>query len=229
MEPIGPKIAEGRDAVIHDHGPGRVLRLARDGRSLVEEAEVMTYVRTRGFPAPEVFDAGAGYLLMERVDGPTMLTDALPLRIRRAARTLAGLHRQLHRIDAPTWLTATAPLHGSRLLHRDLHPMNVIVSDSGPVVIDWANASRGAPAFDVADTWVLFACADPPLGRLEALVAPAARRAFLNWFLAGLDRSAARRAIPAAVEHRLTDPNMTAHERKRMSALARWALGAQGV
>lgn len=228
MDPIGPKVAEGRDAVIHEHGPGRVLRLARDGRSLVEEAEVMTYVRARGFPAPEVFDAGAGYLVMERVDGPTMLDDAVPLRIRRAARTLARLHLQLHRIDAPPWLAAAAPLPGDRLLHRDLHPMNVIASERGPVVIDWANASRGAPELDVADTWVLFACADPPLGRLEALVAPLARRAFLRWFLADLDRSAARRAIPAAVEHRLSDPNMTERERERMSALAVWARRSSG-
>jgi len=27
---------------------------------------------------------------------------------------------------------------GERLLHRDLHPLNVLVTANGPVVIDWA-------------------------------------------------------------------------------------------
>jgi aminoglycoside phosphotransferase (APT) family kinase protein len=109
------------------------------------------------------------------------------------------------------------------VLHRDLHPLHVLMGPDGPVVIDWANASRGAPEFDVADTWVLFACADPPVSRVEALVAPLVRRSFLRSFLRDLDRTAARRAIPAAVAHRLTDPNMTDHERDRMRDLSRWA------
>lgn len=220
MEPRGPKIAEGRDSEIYDHGPGRVLRLARDGRSLVDEAEVMTYVRAEGYPAPAVHDAGEGYLVMDRVDGPTMLDDAIPFRIGRNAKLLAHLHEQLHRIPAPSWMEREAPLPGDRLVHRDLHPLNVLITPGGPVVIDWANASRGDPAFDVADTWVLFACADPPLKRVEALVAPIFRKVFLRSFLGPLDREAARRAIPAAVAHRLTDPNMSPAERTRMRALA---------
>ena len=67
MRPIGPKLAEGRDSEIFEHGAGRVLRLARDGRSLVDEAEVMSYVRSHGYPAPAVHDAGDGYLVMDRV------------------------------------------------------------------------------------------------------------------------------------------------------------------
>ena len=46
-----------------------------------------------------------------------------------------------------------APLPGDRLVHRDLHPMNVMMTAVGPIVMDWANASAGSPAFDVADTW----------------------------------------------------------------------------
>ena len=69
MELIGTKLAEGRDSDRFEHGPGRVLRVARDGRSLVLEAEVMTYVRDRGYPAPAVYDAGEGYLVMQRLEG----------------------------------------------------------------------------------------------------------------------------------------------------------------
>ena len=132
----------------------------------------MTDVRAHGFPVPEVFDAGDGYLVMELVHGPTMLDDAIPFRIRRAARTLAELHERLHRLTAPPWLIREAPVPGDRILHRDLHPLNVLMAPDGPVVIDWANASRGAPEFDVADTWVLFACADPPVRPVEAVFAP---------------------------------------------------------
>jgi Ser/Thr protein kinase RdoA (MazF antagonist) len=224
MEPIGPKIAEGRDSEIFEHGPDKVLRIARDGRSLVEEGEAMTYVRSKGFPAPAVHDAGDGYLVMDRVVGASMLDDAIPFRIRRNGRVLASLHERLHRIAAPPWLTREAPLPGDRLLHRDLHPLNVMIGASGPVVIDWANASRGDPAFDVADTWVLFACADPPLGRIEALAAPLVRRWFLRSFLAPLDRTSARRAIPAVVQHRVADRNMSVAECDRMRAMARWAV-----
>jgi streptomycin 6-kinase len=226
MEPIGPKIAEGRDSEIYDHGPGKVMRIARDGRSLVEEAGVMSYVRAEGYPAPRVYDAGDGYLVMDRIDGPTMLDHALPFRIGRDARILAGLHEQLHRIAAPPWLTRTAPLAGDRLVHRDLHPLNVLISRDGPVVIDWSNASRGDPAFDVADTWVLFACGDPPMNPIEARLAPIARKVFLRSFLRPLDRDAARNAIPAAVEHRLTDRNMSEAEHARMRALAEWAVSS---
>ncbi len=223
MRPIGPKIAEGRDSEIFAHGPGRVLRVARDGRSLVDEARIMSHVRSQGFPAPAVHDAGHGFLVMDLVEGPTMLDDAIPFRVRRNALLLASLHEQLHALPAPPWLTRAAPVPGDRVLHRDLHPLNVLMGPDGPVVIDWANASRGAPEFDVADTWVLFACADPPVSRVEALVAPLVRRSFLRSFLRDLDRTAARRAIPAAVAHRLTDPNMTDHERDRMRDLSRWA------
>jgi tRNA A-37 threonylcarbamoyl transferase component Bud32 len=228
VQPIGPKIAEGRDSEIFAHGPGKVLRLARNGRSLVGEAEVMSYVRSHGYPAPAVHDAGDGYLVMERVDAPTMLDDAIPFRIGRNAKLLAKLHDLLHRIPAPPWLTREAPIPGDRLVHRDLHPLNVLISRRGPIVIDWANASRGDPAFDVADTWVLFACGDPPLNRIEALFAPLARKIFLRSFLRGLDRESARQAIPAAVAHRLADRNMTEPERERMRALARWATSDVG-
>jgi len=190
---------------------------------LEHEAEVMRYVRSHGYPCPDVHDAGEGYLVMDRVEGPTMLDDAMPTRIGRNARLLARLHEQLHEIAAPDWLPV-AGLPGDRVVHRDLHPLNVLISPDGPVVIDWSNAARGEPSYDVADAWVLFACADvSELNPIERLLAPAARRLFLRTFLGALDRDAARRAIPAAVEHRLHDRNMSPAERDRMRELAAWA------
>jgi aminoglycoside phosphotransferase (APT) family kinase protein len=223
VQPLGPKLAEGRDSEIFEHGPGRVLRVTRDGRSLVGEAEIMRYARSHGYPVPEVFDAGDGFLVMERLDGPTLIDHALPFRLRRAGAVLADLHQRLHAIPAPPGIRV-APIPGDRLVHRDLHPLNVLMTGDGPVVIDWSNASAGDPAFDVADSWVVLACADPAeLSWAVRRVAPVARRIFLRSFLAGVDREAARAAIPAAVAHRLTDRNHTDGERARMRALAQRA------
>jgi len=225
VQPIGPKIAEGRDSEIYDHGPGKVLRVPRDGRSLEHEARVMAHVREQGFPCPAVDDAGEGYLVMERVDGPTMLDVATkpPFPIPRFGRMLADLHNRLHELPAPDWFPP-APLPGDRIVHGDLHPLNVLITGDGPVVIDWTNARAGDPAYDVADTWVLFAAAQPTdLKAWERLLIRLGRKLFLNTFLKSVDRDAARRAIPAAVEARARDRNMSPAEIERMRDLAKWA------
>lgn len=224
MQPAGPKIAEGRDSEIFEHGPGKVIRVARDGRSLVAEAEIMRYVRTHDYPCPEVYDAGDGYLIMDRLEGPTMM-DAVgepPFPLRRFGHLLAELHERLHRIPAPLGLR-TAPLPGDRLVHRDLHPLNVMMTPDGPMVIDWSNASAGDPAFDIADTWALFACATAPTTGLDRIIVPIGRRVMLRAFLSRVDKAAARRAIPAAVDHRRTDRNLTPAELTRMDKFAAWA------
>src|SRR4051812_20939199 len=180
----------------------------------------MAYVRSHRYPCPEVFDAGDGYLVMQRLDGPTLLGYAMPLHIRRSALVLAGLHEQLHAIPAPDWLPK-APIPGDAVLHRDLHPLNVLMTHDGPVVIDWANAARGDASYDVADTWTVFACAEASdLPPHERLLAPLARRMFLRAFLGALDSDSARRAIPAVVEHRRNDRNMSPAEVARMAKLA---------
>ncbi len=224
MEPTGPKIAEGRDSEIFEHGAHKVLRRARNGRSLVTEAEIMQYARSHGYPCPEVYDAGDGYLVMDRLDGMTMMqaVGTPPFPLRRSGRLLAELHERLHQTPAPPG-ARDAPVPGDRLVHRDLHPLNVMMTPDGPVVIDWSNASAGDPAFDVADTWVLFACAATTGSGIDRLIVPLGRRIMLRAFLGRVDRNAARRAIPAAVDHRLTDRNTTPEERTRMRKLAMWA------
>jgi Ser/Thr protein kinase RdoA (MazF antagonist) len=224
VQPIGPKLAEGRDSEIFEHGQDKVLRVARDRRSLVGEAEIMRYVRSHDYPCPDVYDAGDGYLVMERLTGPTMMqvVGKPPFPLRRSGHLLADLHERLHRIAAPPG-TRVAPWPGDRLVHGDLHPMNVMMTADGPMVIDWSNASAGDPAGDVADTWVLLACGAPPMSGIDRWIVPIGRRILRRAFLSRVDTAAARRAIPAAVEHRLSDRNMSPDEHARMRELAAWA------
>jgi aminoglycoside phosphotransferase (APT) family kinase protein len=110
-------------------------------------------------------------------------------------------HQRLHEIAAPPSLPAAGP--GDRLLHLDLHPDNVILSPSGPFVIDWTNARRGDPALDVALTWVIAATSGGPLERL-----------FLRWFLPHFSRADLLRALPTAAERRVADVNVSDRERR---------------
>lgn len=224
VEPQGPKLAEGRDSDIYEHGPGRVLRVVRDGRSLVTEADVMRHALSHGYPVPKVHDAGDGYLVMDRLEGSTMLDAAVrrPRAIGGYGRQLAGLHERLHAIPAPPGLP-DAGVAGDSLLHGDLHPLNVVVTATGPVVIDWSNAARGAGAYDVADTWVVVKSGATPGNGFQRVIAAVGRHLFLRAFLGAADRQAAIAAIPAAVERRLHDLNLSGVEKERMRQMAEWA------
>jgi aminoglycoside phosphotransferase (APT) family kinase protein len=223
VEPLGSKLAEGRDSEIFEHGSGRVLRRARDGRSLVGEAEVMRYAYEHDYPAPRVFESGEGWLVMERLEGTDLLAGIrkTPRGVIATGKLLADLHRRLGAITAPEWLSAGPGAAGDRMIHLDLHPLNVIGTPNGPVVIDWANVRRGDPATDVANTWSLLACGEVPGGRVDRALATIGRGLLLRSFLASLDRAAAHRAMPALVEWRLRDRNHTDTERQRLRRLVR--------
>jgi aminoglycoside phosphotransferase (APT) family kinase protein len=204
-------IAEGRASEILDLGGGRVLRRFKAGGSPEREALVMGHARARGYPVPEVFEVDADSLVIERIEGPTMLEAVFERSsaLAEQARLLAELHDDLHRIEAPDGLLALG--EGDRLVHLDLHPENVILSPAGPVVIDWANARRGHGLLDVAYTWIICATSSG-VGQLGL--------DFVELFLAHFDRDEALRHLPLAVEHRLADPNVLDEERVRIRALA---------
>jgi aminoglycoside phosphotransferase (APT) family kinase protein len=203
-------IAAGRASEVFDLGDGRVLRRFKSGGHPDREALVMRHARLHGYPVPEVLEVTPDALVLEKVDGPTMweAAGASPSSVPAHAAELAQLHRQLHQIAAPDGLAAVG--RGDRLLHLDLHPANVIVSPDGPVVVDWTNARRGEPAFDVALTWVIGATSTG-LGEVG--------RSFLEHFLPHFDRDELRRELRAAAEYRLADRNVQDEERRAVREL----------
>jgi aminoglycoside phosphotransferase (APT) family kinase protein len=202
------RLAAGRASEIFDLGDGRVLRRFRGIGDPAREALVMEHARGHGYPVPRVLEVTADALVLERIEGLTMVQELRrrPWSLRRNAALLARLHRRLHELPAPSALPAAS--EGDRLLHLDLHPENVILSPSGPVVIDWTNARRGDPSLDVALTWVIAATSGGPFGRV-----------FLRWFLPHFEREELLRWLPVAAERRVGDANVTDRERAAVRRL----------
>jgi aminoglycoside phosphotransferase (APT) family kinase protein len=223
MEAPGDLIASGRDADIFEYGQGQVLRRSRNGRSMTDEARIMEFVRTQGYPVPEVVevsDDGCD-LVMERIGGPTMvdMCEARPWRIGQLGSELAELHQRLHDIPAPEWLNDAPCGVGDRLLHMDLHPLNVLVAPKGPVVIDWTNAARGEPSIDVALAWALIASGEVSANRLEAILLGIGRKVLLRAFLKPFRNANLRSVLRDVVDWKCQDPHMSEIEKVHMRFL----------
>ncbi len=218
----GPLLASGRDADIFECGPGLVLRRARSGRSMVAEAQTMEYVRSHGYPVPAVEEVGedGSELVMERIYGSSMVDfmSKRPWTIRHQGAVLADLHRRLHKIPPPDSLPSAPVGQGESFLHMDLHPLNVMVSAKGPIVIDWPNAARGDPSVDIGLAWVLMAAGDVPSGRLIGAVLGWARALLVNSFLANAepDLDRVKQMLRAVVGFKVRDPHMSEAEQQAM-------------
>ena len=132
-------------------------------------------------------------LIYERLEGPSMLENmnARPWMLLNYARSLAELHRQIHRQSIsglPTYkdrleydirdnphlsealrnkavaLLSSLP-DEEKICHGDFHPGNVIITKSGPIVIDWMTACVGSPAADVARTSLLLSIGAKAAGK----------------------------------------------------------------
>jgi tRNA A-37 threonylcarbamoyl transferase component Bud32 len=215
----GPPLGSGRSAEIYDLGHGRVLRRYRDrARPAQPEAEVISWAGAHGVPVPEVFDVDGPDIVMEKVDGPTMLADLArhPWRLASHAATLARLHERVHAVPAIDRLRAPFGA-GGVLLHLDLHPDNVLLSARGPVLIDWEGAGRGPAAqADLAICWVVVAMSLVPGSLWQQAVGRAGQRLFADAVLrhSGLSVGTAWRA--EAARFRLLDPNIRDAEAARI-------------
>ncbi|GLZ75484.1 hypothetical protein Afil01_02910 [Actinorhabdospora filicis] len=214
-------IGRGRDADVFALDERRVLRRYREGGDTEPEARLMTYLRSHGYPVPEVFEAAGPDMVMERVDGVT-LTRAALRRVwnpGRPGKVLGELHNRLHAIPAPDWLPRL-PEGGDRVVHLDLHPENVMVTAAGPVVIDWRNAMAGAPQADIAMVVVLFKAMTPPLPwaarkAVDVLKAPLLAR----FLITTREHELSEEHIASAVVAKLRDPNVGPGERVKLERI----------
>lgn len=153
----------------------------------------MEHAAANGIAVPSVFEVQDDALVLERIEGPTM-DEALwqrPWTVRSQARILAELHRQIA---------------AASLCHFDLHPANVILSPTGPVVIDWTNATHdGDPAVDAALTYLILATNCGLGGRVIA-----------HLFRRRVD---VRPGLTRAVAYRLADRNVRDGERAAVRRL----------
>jgi aminoglycoside phosphotransferase (APT) family kinase protein len=220
-----PLVGRGRAADVFDAGGGRVLRRYRTARadSVGREALAMRHLREHGAPVPEVFSAEGTDMVMERLDGPTMLAalKTRPWRARAIGRELRALHTRLHSIPAGD-IALPRFSDGDAILHLDLHPDNVMLTDAGPMIIDWSNVALGDPLADVMNTWMLMVTSSPD--HVPVLLRPLERRVRRNLtggFIEGTPiDDAARRWIGRVCEQRLRDPNAHDHEKARVRAFA---------
>lgn len=141
-------------------------------------------------------------------------------------RAIAGAERH---IGAETVARALERIErlpsGTALCHGDFHPGNVVISRTGPAVIDWLTAGSGPPAADVART--LFLLRD---GRVPPEMS-APRRAFVSMLrqrfsAAYLRAYRRRRALDSDELRRWRVPTLVArldedveHEREQVHAL----------
>lgn len=127
---------------------------------------------------------GRQAIVFDRIHGPSMWQLMLdsPANVAALSSELADVHRtiqlagitaglpdlvarlcaKIDRVDALSEeecaeacdLARSLP-RGAALLHGDLHPGNVLMSNDGPVVIDWFDATIGHPIADIARTSLL--------------------------------------------------------------------------
>ena len=173
--------------------------------------------------------AGRHGIVYERVDGPTLLQHmtAQPWRLLHAGRLLAELHHQIHTrtvaglpsqrenltqaIASASGLTDEMRGHAhaalaqlpdaDALCHGDFHPENVVLSQRGPIIIDWVTATQSHPLADVARTSLLLRIASPPSGST------------VQRLMIGFGR---------ALFHRMYLQRYLLRSRKRLEDLAKW-------
>jgi aminoglycoside phosphotransferase (APT) family kinase protein len=181
----------------------------------------MRHLADHGYPVPVVFDAAGPDIVMQRLEGPTMLEhmSARPWTMRSQAATLARLVEDLARVPVPQHGLPLVDPAGDRLVHLDLHPDNVVLTGDGPVVIDWSNAAIGPVGLDAANTWLTLAAGTPPGSVVTRALATVGRRWFVHRFLASIDRSCAVTRLRAALELRELDPNLRPDEVATMRAV----------
>ena len=176
---IGRPLGRGKLAEVFEYGSG-VIKIYPDGtgkQSAFREAGVLATLEGCGLAVPVVTSVGRveGRWAIVMSKGPD--TDNADW----AVDAMATLHVQVHRLRAGRLgdlklklsadISAAGALSqaersslldllehlpsGDRLCHGDFHPGNILGSPSSPFIVDWVDASCGAPEADACRTYLL--------------------------------------------------------------------------
>ncbi len=184
----------------------------------------------------------------ERVDGISMLQAMMqqPWKFGAFAHQLAELQARLHKIKLPELPSLKEKLErkirGAVMLpenirqaalqalerlpdedwlcHGDFHPNNILLTSSGPVIIDWIDAARGSPILDMARSTLLIGGGPLPPGtpRVVKLLRGWFYQTYLQRYsqLIPIDRIQLAHWIPVVVAARL-DENIHMDEKRLLS------------
>ena len=164
-------------------------------------------------------------LLYERLEGISMLQDmnARPWMLLKHARSLADLHFKIHEQSTTGLPSYKDRLHydihnsahlseeikskalallkalpdRTNICHGDFHPGNVLITEHGPVVIDWMTASTGSPWADVARTSLILGIGAKGAGKQVSPILRIAIKLYHRTYLARY------RALKPDPEHEL--------------------------
>ncbi len=150
-------------------------------------------------------------IVMDRIEGESMLEwgTVFPWRIYTGAKMMARMHADMHSKTSEQMPDLRDKLRngvenaeevseevreralerlaglpdGDAICHGDFHPDNIMMSKSGPVIIDWSDGVVGHPPADVARTVVLVESGVPLVGVIRRAVVGVARNIFLSLYL----------------------------------------------
>jgi thiamine kinase-like enzyme len=151
-----------------------------------KERVIHAYVtKQEEIPAPKLlgeFDYnGRKGLVMEYIEGDTLseFTRRKPWKIGYAVKKMVELHSLIHTIEADNLKEPILGYVGteSLLCHGDFHFNNIIITKNNDLkIIDWMNAGKGDPLFDVCRSYLM-------------LKAPSTSRGVLYRFFANFIKS----------------------------------------
>lgn len=180
----------GEGRVLRLYHSDRPLEQAHEQAAILRGAASLG-IRVPAVYDVETVDGRHG-IILERIDGGDLfgLIASKPWRMVAISALCARLQADMHDKTAPGDLTSTRdayrgailrhksriPLQfveaaikrldslpdGDRVCHNDFHPGNVMLAGDEPVIIDWSNATRGAPEADFARSVLILRLGDPP-------------------------------------------------------------------
>lgn len=153
-------LTRGRTSDVYLLDDTHVVRHLRDPQDSFRNLDLVKHLNAHEFPTARYVRADGPDLVMERLDGVTLLQalDVQDVSITEGVRILLDLHDALRAVPVPP--PGVAPLvigGGESIVHLDLHPANILMSSRGPQVIDWEVAGIGPAGLDLATTALVFA------------------------------------------------------------------------